>query len=298
MKRGQYMNVGYEEKTFENWFNSELAINRAVYFPFGQVQEGIIGADAVVSQNEFYNMFEIMNIAVNSGVDISIISSIAEEYSRKQLVGILPSIVANVLFQYKKPEYLVRGAESRNWHQEPYYRYRIDIPTKQFDKLKNLSQNLIGKCHIIYAAPAVCNVTELQTIYAQHQLINNTNFALIENLIGHSKNTYQNGGAKSIAFSKPIEYSNFDFNAYLLETRKTKSSMKNDVQSYIVEFADALTSGYYSESEFDSALPNMKKEFEIRNRILEEVPQLTKSLINIFHITKKCGVHWGAILRS
>ena len=46
------MRVNYEEKTFESYFNNELDSRTSVYFPFGQVQEGSIGADsAAFSKN-------------------------------------------------------------------------------------------------------------------------------------------------------------------------------------------------------------------------------------------------------
>ena len=40
------MQPKYEEKTFESYFNTELDRRSKIYFPFGQVQEGGIGADA------------------------------------------------------------------------------------------------------------------------------------------------------------------------------------------------------------------------------------------------------------
>ena len=36
----------FEEKAFESYFNIELNRRASIYFPFGQVQEGGIGADA------------------------------------------------------------------------------------------------------------------------------------------------------------------------------------------------------------------------------------------------------------
>jgi hypothetical protein len=40
------MKPRFEEKTFESYFNTELDQRASIYFPFGQVQEGGIGADA------------------------------------------------------------------------------------------------------------------------------------------------------------------------------------------------------------------------------------------------------------
>lgn len=46
------MDAEYEEKTYENYFNAELDRRVEVYFPFGQVQEGGIGADAAAFSSD------------------------------------------------------------------------------------------------------------------------------------------------------------------------------------------------------------------------------------------------------
>jgi hypothetical protein len=34
------MRIGFEEKSYENYFNNELSIKTDIYFPLGQVLEG------------------------------------------------------------------------------------------------------------------------------------------------------------------------------------------------------------------------------------------------------------------
>ena len=41
------MDARYEEKTFESYFNNELDRKTSIYFPLGQVQEGVLGLDSV-----------------------------------------------------------------------------------------------------------------------------------------------------------------------------------------------------------------------------------------------------------
>ncbi|EPL3991176.1 hypothetical protein M2010_002181 [Providencia stuartii] len=45
------MDARYEEKTFESYFNNELDRKTSIYFPLGQVQEGILGLDSVARSN-------------------------------------------------------------------------------------------------------------------------------------------------------------------------------------------------------------------------------------------------------
>ena len=44
----------YEEKTFESYFNNELDRKTSIYFPLGQVQEGVLGLDSVAHSRGWF----------------------------------------------------------------------------------------------------------------------------------------------------------------------------------------------------------------------------------------------------
>lgn len=139
------MRARFEEKTYENYFNSELARQTDIYFPLGQVQEGSLGFDSsALSSNRrlwrrlghpfwFYPSFE--------GLALQEIANEMEHFLGVTLDNI-PSIKTNLLFQYKKPTFIKSplGREWSYWN-VPYYRY--DIYKEQHDLLMHID-NLFG----------------------------------------------------------------------------------------------------------------------------------------------------------
>jgi hypothetical protein len=117
------MHVGYEEKTFEMYFNIALEKSGDVCFPFGQVQEGIIGADAAVltRRQELIALLGLIPSAIKNGEDISEMCKTAENLACKYINSDLPPMCANILFQYKRPVYMSRGRgkERKQWDYRP-----------------------------------------------------------------------------------------------------------------------------------------------------------------------------------
>lgn len=206
------MRATFEEKTYENYFNSELNRQTDIYFPLGQVQEGSLGFDSsVLSSNRglwrrlghpfwFFPPF--------AGLELG---EIAEEM--ENLLGVtldnIPRIKTNLLFQYKKPTYIIiaRGSEWIHWN-EPYYRY--DIYKEQQDLLMHIDSQFGTKVFIVYASPALHDVNELVTAHLNRRIIEISNFRKASELNTHHRNTYIQSGTFSIACSKPEKIENFD----------------------------------------------------------------------------------------
>ncbi|MDR3224773.1 MAG: hypothetical protein LBT52_00565, partial [Clostridiales Family XIII bacterium] len=193
------MNVNFEEKTFEYYLNYELELRGGVVFPFGQVQEGSIGADAAahIKTRELAVLIGLLPLAIKKGEDIGRLV----KYANPLVDSRFPTLRANVLFQYKRPYYITtgRGKEYSEWS-KPYYRYRIDKPTGQLDKLFRVDHHFSGVT-AIYAAPAIHEATALVEAHNVKNIIENTNFVLASKLREHSCVTYATAGRISKAHS-------------------------------------------------------------------------------------------------
>lgn len=206
------MKASFEEKSYESYFNTELASLTDIYFPLGQVQEGSLGFDAsAMTRNRrlwralghpfwFFPHF--------GGVSLLEIAEDMEHFLGVALDN-MPDMKANLLFQYKRPEFITKssGAEWNHWNQ-PYYRY--DIFREQHDLLMRIDASFGLQDFIVYAAPALINVNELVDAYIKRQIINLSNFRKASELSGHHRNTYTREGRYSICCSEPERSENFD----------------------------------------------------------------------------------------
>ncbi|ACZ12102.1 hypothetical protein [Sulfurospirillum deleyianum] len=207
------MNTSYEEKTFENYFNAELGNLSSVYFPLGQTQEGVIGADSVAySKNRhLWKMFGYPWFWFQPpyrGRDLQDIAQEMEHHTKASIQNI-PKIKTNLLFQYKRSKYLIlpSSGQWRHWNQ-PYFRY--EIYPKQQKLLEHLESQFGQQALVLYAAPAIKNVEELVEASIKKQIIEKTNFQKVSNLSGHHKNTFVQAGTISKAFSQLEEIENVD----------------------------------------------------------------------------------------
>ena len=121
--------IGFEEKTYENYFNAELDRRSRIFFPPGQVQEGLLGFDSSAdSRNRFlwrrlgYPFWFFPHF---SGVKLREVAIDLERWLN-MVIDDIPQIRANLIFQYKKPEFMIT-ANSKEWQywNEPYYRYNL-----------------------------------------------------------------------------------------------------------------------------------------------------------------------------
>lgn len=233
------MQSRYEEKTFESYFNTELDRKTSIYFPFGQVQEGGIGADASgfsrsrslwrrLGHPYFFH-------APFAGVDLREVADEMEMYLGIEIKNI-PSMKANLLFQYKRPELVTtkRGSEWHHWNQQ-YFRY--DIYKKQQELLTHIASKFGSEALVLYASPALADINDLVYAKKRGRIIEKTNFRPASDLTGHHRNTYIKAGTHSIACSEPERFEQFDL-LTRLERLENIQSVGNT--EFIIQFAKGV----------------------------------------------------------
>lgn len=283
------MRSSFEEKTYENYFNNELDKCTKIYFPLGQVQEGSLGFDSsAYSYN--HRLWEILGYPYFipfKGCELKEIASIMEEYL-EIVIDKIPKMKANLLFQYKKPEYINShlGKEWDKWNQ-PYYRY--DIYKEQQDLLMRIHLTLGDKVLVIYASPALHKVDDLVDAHISRKIIDYSNFRKAEELKSHHRNTYIKAGTHSIACSDTEEIKNFN----LLELLEEKFPTRNEVnynfsnREFIIDFKDKIIS-IVSENHYFS------NSFNKLNSLILEVKhyELFYSILIMMNFKQLIGTQW------
>jgi hypothetical protein len=206
------MKAKFEEKTYECYFNDELNAKSSVYFPPGQVQEGILGIDSAAYSRSWWLWrrlgFPFMIRPNFAGINLRDVADVMEQYLGKEVRNI-PKMKVNLMLQYKSAEYCSskKGKEWNLWNQA-YFRYKIC--KKQQDLLSYLDSHLAKKASVMYAAPAICDVDDLVTLKKQHKVIENSNFQEASKLAGHRFNTYIKAGTFSQPCSDPERIKDLD----------------------------------------------------------------------------------------
>lgn len=235
------MDAGYEEKTFESYFNNELNKATSVYFPFGQVQEGVIGLDSAAHSRSWRLWrqlgFPFWFSPKFSGVALQDIAAEMEFFLGEEVRNI-PSMKVNVLFQYKRPEFITVSSGSE-WHlwKKRYFRY--DLYPKQHSLLSHIEAKFGQDAIVLYAAPAVEDVGELVKLKKSNKLVDSTNFRRACELNGHHRNTYIKAGTYSQACSDPERIENFSL-IELLEG--IQPADQRDNVGFLVQFAEGINS--------------------------------------------------------
>ncbi len=241
------MRTGFEEKTYENYFNAELDKRSSVFFPPGQVQEGLLGFDSSAdSRNRLlwrrlgYPFWFFPHF---SGIELREIADDLENWLN-EVINDIPQIRANLIFQYKKPEFMLTG-NSKEWNHwnEPYYRY--DIYQHQQSILNRIDNKFGDKVLVVYASPQARNITELVRLKTSNNIINSSNFKKASDLNGHRRNTYISSGTFSIACSEPEKIDNLNLLQQLdlignnskqdLSNRQLILSFSKDIRNIISE---------------------------------------------------------------
>lgn len=258
------MRAKFEEKTYENYFNAELSRLTDIYFPLGQVQEGSLGFDSsALSPNRrlwrrlghpfwFFPPF--------AGLELREIADEMEHFLGVTLNNI-PRMKANLLFQYKKPEYITiaLGSEWTHWN-EPYYRY--DIYQEQQTLLMHIEQQFGSRIFIVYASPALHDVNDLVSAHLNRQIINVSNFRKAAELNGHHRNTYTQAGRHSIACSEPEKFENFDLIRTLEDIDQENINDKYNNREFIVNFRKQLVSIMSENQYYSSSFIKLNEQFK------------------------------------
>ncbi len=198
----------FEEKTFEAAANGEL-FKTNVFAP-GQVLEGHLGIDAAgfTMNSRFWRTPKFLEFRPWWRPGVLPHLGLWEGLTDDELNKCFPPFKCNLFLQYKRPEYVEKGDEYKDWG-EPYYRYRIN--TKQQSILQKLENELGDNSLVLYSSPAFW---QYETFWAHQQkgrVIDNTNFTKPSFLAKHSKYTYINARSNGKAYSNPEEIKVINF---------------------------------------------------------------------------------------
>lgn len=280
----------FEEKTYENYFNTELSNRSDIYFPLGQVQEGSLGFDSSAFSNNrrlwrrlsypfwFFPQFR--------GVGLRDIADEMEHILGVELDNI-PVIKTNLLFQYKKPEYIAMrsGKEWSLWN-EPYFRY--DIYEEQQELLMSLHTIFGTRVFIVYASPSIHDVNELVEVYLNQQIIENSNFRRAFELNGHHRNTYINAGTFSIACSEPSKLENLDLLNELERISEINSkNKKEDNRQIIKNFTKGIISIILENHYFAESFNRLNERYTKVNTF-----ELFYSFLVMANFRQLTGIQW------
>ncbi|MBQ4799990.1 hypothetical protein J8L73_12740 [Pseudoalteromonas sp. MMG006] len=236
------MKSNFEEKTYESYFNNELDRKSQVYFPPGQVLEGSLGFDSSsFSKNRklwrrlghpywFHPDFE--------GAPLREVADEMEHFLGREISN-LPNMKANILFQYKRPEFITskKGKEWKHWN-KPYFRY--DIYKEQQIILNQIHDKFNSKVLVVYASPCTKDVNEL--IHLRKDIIKHSNFAKAVDLNGHHKNTYVKSGTYSIACSDPSRVESLNITEAIETLGSLNYEERTDNSEFIINFGRNIES--------------------------------------------------------
>lgn len=278
----------YEEKTFENYFNSELDRRSKVYFPFGQVQEGGIGADAACFSRSRWLWWRLgYPYFIHMPFQGASLREIADEMERYIHTDIrnIPSIKSNLLFQYKRPEFITskRGSEWAHWGQR-YFRY--DIYQEQQALLAHIETKFGSKVLVLYASPALEDINDLVSSKIRGDLIENTNFRQASELTGHHRNTYVKAGTHSYACSDPEIIESFDLLAFLDRQRPLEDRATDKL---VLSIADGVRQAVSESASYSKAYKALMQPYVEAG--MEEYP-LFFSILSMIVVREITGIQW------
>lgn len=210
----------------------------------------------------------------------------AEEMERHlgREIADVPDIQGNIFFQYKRSEYMVTDSaeEWEHWH-APYFRY--DIYPEQQALLEHLHSKFSARVLILYAAPAVQDVSELVDLHIGQQLISRTNFRPAHELAGHKRNTFVEPGAHSWACSEPVRLDPFSFEEAVSGLRQAGV----DKQSEITEFTNGVEE-VVLETSFARPFTALMNQYGLQN--MESNTPLLKAYLTMSAIRQVTGLQW------
>lgn len=283
------MIVNYEEKAYETYFNIELGKKCDILFPPGQVLEGSLGFDASFYTNN-QNLWRFLGYPcfLFGGLALKEIADEMEYHLGRSINGI-PNLKANILFQYKKPEYITShaGREWKHW-QRSYFRYNIN--REQQSLLMHIHRQFGSKILAIYAAPAATDINDLVNIYAKQELIESSNFKKVSDLNTHHRNTYIKAGTYSIACSEPQSIKNLDLIQELeslsYDNEASKNSKTNNHQ-FINELRQQIESAVVDNKYYSESFSTLNKSIEFYKK-----NELLYSFLVMYNFRMLTGTQW------
>lgn len=278
----------FEEKTYENFFGSEVVRLVRDHFSPGQIDESTLGFDG-----SFFIPFFCRNIHFSRlfprwlgrfpGIILSDLDYITDVIDRD-----LPQHRLNLFVQYKRPEYVLghRAAEWNCW-QRPYFRYALT--DHQQKALERLEQESNGRAAVVYASPAFWKSSELYERARFRRVVADSNIAQVSAMTGHSKFTYTNSGAAGIAHSEPEQVNGLSLQEILNRGLKNE---KLPLTAHIIATSKAIQS-VFENDDIGMQLLESAKAAELYNSGLDEESlseQFVKALATIAAFTNVTNV--------
>lgn len=280
------MNAEFEEKTYEQYLNSELVYRRHFFSP-GQVLESIVGFDVALrtSNSTFGKLFphmfpwwRRMFFMYPAGTQLR------HEWWGKleQEIEHFPKFKFNCFIQAKRPSRMVRSdaTEYSSWGKS-YFRY--DTFSNQQHALESLAQKTSGKAIVVYACPAFHTCGELWDAINSGQLVKRTNFCEVAKLSGHSRYSFVSSGNVGVAHSEPIWVESKLFEQ-ALEVLYNQDPRQNNV-AFLADTAETLASASEQLGELHETYALL-----VGTLFQETDSKLARSLANIYAFQFVCNV--------
>lgn len=279
----------FEEKIYESYFNNELDSTSSMYFPLGQVQEGVLGMDSVAHSNDtsLWRNIGYPSLHNRSGENLKVIAEEMERHLNTN-VNNIPLLKINLIFQYKRPEYM-KTAHARQWSLwgDKYYRYKVY--GKQQELLLHIERFLGNKALVLYASPAIHTLNNLIHLKTKNKIIESSNFKKASDLENHHYNTYTKSGAHSIACSEPEKIENFDLMSYLKEIAGVQEGVakENTNSEFIKDFTENIEAIILKNKKYNFAYTMLLREYgDLKNT------PLLYNLIKMKIIREISGIQW------
>ena len=218
------------------------------------------------------------------GVELRDIADEMELRLSKEIRNI-PKVKANLLFQYKRAEF-IKSHRAAEWHLWGKSYFRYDIYGEQQELLAHIADKFGVEVLVLYAAPAVVTMDDLLSAKLGRNIIESTNFRPAVDLIGHHRNTYVDPGSFSIACSEPERFAPFSL---LRELRNLDGFSFENPARFFIEFAQGVREVLVSDTLFGDYF---LREAERYNDAGVSLDSLYFSMVSMSIFRELTGVQW------
>ncbi len=232
----------FEEKTYEQHLTVELLHGRRLFFPPGQVLEGVIGFDVALSTSDrtFWKLFPPMSPWWRRFFSMHPPGMRLSNRWWKELedeIEHFPKFKFNCFVQAKRPTRMVgsTASEYSSW-KKSYFRY--DTFSSQQLALESLSQKTMGKAIVVYACPAFHTLDELWRAISSGQLVKQSNFCEVAKLKGHGRYSYITAGNLGVAHSEPVTIESVPFDQALDALQNQPPAQSN--AAFLINTAETI----------------------------------------------------------
>lgn len=281
------MDAQFEEKTYETQLMIELVQSGRRLFAPGQVLEGIVGFDMAVltSDRHFWKQFPNLYPRWRRyfGIIPQGVRPRNEWWPRlDDEIEYFPKFKYNCFIQAKRPNRMVgsKAREYDHWN-APYFRY--DTFLSQQLALESLAVGTSGNALVTYACPAFHKFDELTAAIGSHQIVKQSNFCEISNLVGHGRYSFVSPGHKGWAHSDPVRIESKPFDQ-ALETLRNQGSQQSN-SAFLSDTAEAIVGAAEKLGDLQSSFA-----YFAENTFQDANSQLARSLAKIYAFQFVCNV--------